>query len=112
MVLSSQVRVLADDPENPWFVAKDVCEVLGVDNSNISKLLDDDEVDSIHLTDSIGRNQRMTVVNESGLYELIFRSRKPEAREFKRWVTHEVLPAIQLYPPCLLVIFGCLPDLG
>lgn len=89
------VRTVLVDGE-PWFVAKDVCEVLEIANaSDALKRLDEDEVDSTEVTDSLGRNQGTNIVNEPGLYALILGSRKPEARQFKRWVTHEVLPTIR-----------------
>jgi prophage antirepressor-like protein len=80
----------------PWFVAKDVCQVLGIANhKDAVSRLDDDEKDGVGITDLIGRQQTVTVVSESGLYHLIFQSRKPEARKFRRWVTSEVLPSIR-----------------
>jgi prophage antirepressor-like protein len=89
------VRVEIKNDE-PWFVAKDVCDVLGIVNSRHAVTrLDTDEIDDVVISDAIGRQQEMTVVNEAGLYNLIFSSVKPEAKEFKRWVTHEVLPNIR-----------------
>lgn len=81
---------------NPYFVAKDVCEVLAISNNRdaVSRL-DDDEKCAVGIADAIGREQMMTVVSESGLYELIFQSRKPEAKAFKKWVKTEVLPSIR-----------------
>lgn len=80
----------------PWFVAKDVCKVLEHSNHKMAvKSLDDDEVSTVYLIDAIGREQNTTVVNESGLYSLIFQSRKPGARKFRKWVTSEVLPSIR-----------------
>lgn len=81
----------------PWFVAKDVCQVLGISKSRdaISRL-DDDERGAL-LMDTPGGKQTMATVNESGLYNLIFQSRKPVARKFKRWVTSEVLPSLRRY---------------
>lgn len=83
-------------PEAPWFVAKDVCDVLEIQNhrDTLAKMLDEDEkgVDTIY---TLGGAQDMLTVNESGLYCLIFRSRKPAARVFRKWVTAEVLPAIR-----------------
>ena len=92
-----QVRTIVRDGE-PWFVAKDVCVIL--EHSNPSKaikdLVDEDDLTSGYpIVDSLGRTQHVTLVNESGLYSLILGSRKPEARAFKRWVTHEVLPSIR-----------------
>ena len=79
----------------PWWVAKDVCDVLELDNRETPRKLDDDEVGKTHITDSTGRDQEMSIVSEPGLYSLILRSRKPEAKEFKRWITHEVLPSVR-----------------
>lgn len=89
---STQVRVLDIDGE-PWFVASDALEILGVDRTSL-RGLDEDErgVDSIH---TLGGVQGVTVISESGLYSLILRSRKPEAKTFKRWITHEVIPSIR-----------------
>lgn len=79
----------------PWFVAKDVCDVLDLTNSREAlKSLDSDQLMSETLT-SGGQKREMNLVSESGLYNLIFRSNKPEARAFRRWVTHEVLPALR-----------------
>lgn len=80
----------------PWFVAKDVCEVLEIGNSRMAvSRLDEDGVSSTDIIDSLGRTQNAATVNEAALYELVFQSRKPEARNFKRWITHEVLPQIR-----------------
>jgi len=90
-----QVRTVVKDGE-PWFVAKDVCNVLGITDARKSvNLLDEDERNSIPVTDSLGRNQETFIINEPGLYSLILRSRKPEAKQFKRWITHEVIPTIR-----------------
>lgn len=91
---SIEVRMVMQNGE-PWWVLLDVCRVLGIQNHrDVVKRLDDDEkgVDSI---DTPGGPQEMTVINESGLYSVILRSDKPEAKAFKRWVTHEVLPSIR-----------------
>jgi prophage antirepressor-like protein len=80
----------------PWWVAKDVCDVLGLADGKTSiQRLDADEVHSVPLTDALGRDQLTTVINESGLYSLILRSRRPEAKVFKKWITAEVLPTIR-----------------
>lgn len=90
-----QVRTVVKDNE-PWFVAKDVCNVLNHSNHKVAvSRLDEDEVSKVYLTDSLGRNQKTTVVNEAGLYSLILTSNKPEAKQFKRWITHEVIPSIR-----------------
>lgn len=87
---------ITDRDGNPWFVARDVCQVLGIQQAHHAVgALDDDERDTVTVTDPIGRKQTTNIVSEPGLYSLIFRSRKPEAKEFKRWVTHEVLPSIR-----------------
>lgn len=91
------VRTLTRDGE-PWFVAADVCEVLGLDNTTKALLrLDEDEqaLISIQGTHSGPGNPMVNVVNESGLYSLVLGSRKPEAKRFKKWVTSEVLPSIR-----------------
>lgn len=104
------VRIVMKDNE-PWFVAKDVCECLDVNNSRQALTrLDDDEKDDVILNDTIGRKQEMTTVNEYGLYSLVLSSRKPEAKEFKRWITHEVLPSIRKYGVYNLAIPRTLPD--
>ena len=79
----------------PWFVAADVCRVLDIKNNRdaIAKL-DKDEKD-VALTDTLGGQQQMVIVNEAGLYGLVLGSRKPEAKEFKRWITHDVIPSIR-----------------
>jgi anti-repressor protein len=90
-----QFRTVIQDGE-PWFVANDVCEILDFANpSETLKRLDEDEVNSTEVIDTLGRKQNTNVVNEAGLYSLVLGSRKPEAKQFKRWVTHEVLPAIR-----------------
>ncbi len=79
----------------PWFIAKDVCDILELDN--VTKALyplDDDEKLTLPVVRS-GQTREMNFVNESGLYSLIFQSRKPEAKKFKKWVTSEVLPSIR-----------------
>lgn len=92
----NQVRILADKKGEPWFVAKDVCNVLGITNNRdaISEL-DTDEKNTVVITDGIPGNPNKTIVSEAGLYRLVMKSRKPEAKEFQRWVTHEVLPSIR-----------------
>lgn len=90
----NQVRTIIQNGE-PWFVAKDVTEVLEIKNNRDAlSRLDADEKD-VALTDTPGGKQEMTIINEPGLYSLILGSRKPEAKQFKRWVTHEVIPTIR-----------------
>ena len=92
-----QVRTVEIDGE-PWFVGKDVAEALGY--SNTRKALADhvdgeDKTDGVTIRDSIGREQKPVIINESGLYCLILSSKLPGAKEFKRWVTSEVIPSIR-----------------
>jgi len=90
----AQVRVVMKDDE-PWFVAKDTCEILEyVNTPQAVGKLDEDEK-GICLIDTLGGPQEMLIINEPGLYSLILTSRKPEAKAFKRWITHEVLPSIR-----------------
>ena len=91
---NQQVRTVTIDSE-PYFVAKDVCVILGISNHNDAVgRLDDDEKRGSALPTPSG-TQQMVVVNESGLYHLIFQSRKPEAKAFRKWVTAEVLPTLR-----------------
>lgn len=90
-----ELRVVQDEQGEPWFVAKDVCDALGLGRQHDStRYLDDDEKGEGLVNTSSGV-QTMVTVNEPGLYRLILKSRKPEAKAFQRWVTHEVLPAIR-----------------
>ena len=90
-----KVRAIERDGE-PWFVAADVCRALDVVNSRDAVArLDTDEKNTVVLTDGTPGNPQKTIVNEPGLYTLILGSRKPEAKAFKRWVTHEVIPSIR-----------------
>lgn len=87
------IRVVRDENGEPWFVAKDVLDVLDLDKTALRKLDEDEKgVDSIHTP---GGEQQMTTVTEPGFYKLVMRSRKTEAKAFQRWVTHEVLPALR-----------------
>lgn len=102
----SEVEVFTFNPSNqqirvetiggePWFVAKDVCQALGIENNrNAVARLDDDEK-GVSVVRTPSGDQQMSIVNESGLYNLIFQSRKPEAKVFRKWVTGEVLPSIR-----------------
>jgi len=88
------VRAVEKDGE-PWFIAKDVCESIGTASKDLRKILDSDEVDTINHVDSLGRECEMLIIDESGLYSLILRSRKKDSKLFKKWVTREVLPSIR-----------------
>ncbi|WP_270403207.1 phage antirepressor [Candidatus Collinsella stercoripullorum] len=90
------IRAASIDGE-PWFVAKDVCNTLGVGTNHLREAgrgLDEDEVAS--LPNWEGRGSAPLIISEPGFYKLVMRSRKPEAKAFQRWVTHEVLPSIRL----------------
>lgn len=90
-----KVRV-TDREGNPWFILTDVCDALDIVNVHqAGSRLDTDERSVCFADTSDGRLREMTVISESGLYTLILRSNKPAAREFRRWVTHEVLPSIR-----------------
>lgn len=79
-----------------WWVLKDVCGALGIsDHITVAKRLDPDEVGQDQVTDGKGRQQSTYIINEPGLYKVILRSDKPDAKDMMRWVTHEVLPAIR-----------------
>ena len=75
----------------PWFVAADVCRALGLGNSSMAVSKLDEDEKGISLIDTLGGEQKLGIVNESGLYALVLGSRKPEAKAFKRWITHEVI---------------------
>lgn len=90
------IRALRDDTGEPWFVAKDVCDALGIATNHLredGRGLDDDEV--LSLPNWEGKGSAPLIVSEPGFYKLVMRSRKPEAKAFQRWVTHEVLPSIR-----------------
>lgn len=90
----NEVRTIQKDGE-PWWVLKDVCGILGISKyRDTASRLDEDERGSVRV-DTPGGEQEMTVVNESGLYNVILRSDKPEAKPFRKWVTSEVLPSIR-----------------
>jgi anti-repressor protein len=91
------VRALADKNGNPWLIAKDVCDVLGLNNvTEALRSLDDDEKTNISNSEVAQNGGRDPfIISEAGFYKLVMRSRKPEAKEFQRWVTHEVLPSIR-----------------
>nr|DAT47538.1 MAG TPA: repressor domain protein [Caudoviricetes sp.] len=100
----NQVRVLTDGDGAPWFIAKDVCDILGTHTKDIRATLDEDEISNVDTIDIGGFSTVIDVSNggrspiiisEPGLYRLVMRSRKPVAKEFQRWVTHDVLPQIR-----------------
>lgn len=89
-----KVRILVREG-TPWFAAKDICGVLGLTTRKVRDIVPEDERTQSPLIDSMGREQKATYVSESGMYTLIMRSDKPEAKRFQRWVTGEVLPSIR-----------------
>ena len=90
------LRTLTDEAGEPWFVLKDCMSILDLGNpTETVKMFDEDEFSTTEVIDSIGRRQQAYIISEPGLYRLVMRSRKPEAKEFQRWVTHEVLPSIR-----------------
>jgi prophage antirepressor-like protein len=90
-----EIRVIKRDGE-PWFVLNDVCHVLGIGNPSMAaRRLRDREKDDLSLADPIGREQETTIISEQGLYRLVMRSDKQEARSFQDWVVGEVLPSIR-----------------
>lgn len=92
----ASLRTLTDEAGEPWFVLKDCMSILDLGNpTETVKMFDDDEFSTTEVIDSIGRRQQAYIISEPGLYKLVMRSRKPEAHEFQRWVTHEVLPQIR-----------------
>ena len=91
---ASSIRIILIDSE-PWFVAVDVANALNFrDASNMTRMLDDDEKGTRNVS-TLGGNQELTVISESGLYCAVLKSRKPEAKVFRKWVTSEVLPSIR-----------------
>lgn len=110
-----EIRTAQIDGE-PWFVAADVCRALEIGNpSQAVERLDDDEK-GISTIDTLGGQQQMVIINEPGLYSLVLTSRKPEAKAFKRWITHEVIPSVRKHgayiePVTLDKIISC-PDFG
>lgn len=92
----ANVRLLTDEQGEPWFVAKDICDVLELTNvGEALRALDDDEKNTIRIYEGTAGNPYKATISESGFYRLVLRSHKPVAKEFQRWVTHEVLPQIR-----------------
>ena len=92
----NDIRVMTDEQGEPLFVLKDICDALDLKNiSDVASRLDEDGVGTAEVIDNLGRKQKTNVITEAGLYEVIFMSRKPEAKAFRRWVTSEVLPSIR-----------------
>lgn len=93
---SQNVRIIKDEEGNPWWVAKDVCDILNIQQATRAvENLDEDEVSKTHTLYTNGGPQTVITISESGLYALIIRSNKPEAKKFRKWITSEVLPSIR-----------------
>lgn len=95
---NATLRILTDENGEPWFSGQNVCNILNTGTNHLREYLDEDEITNIRTTD-IGQNggKAPVFISEPGLYKLIMRSRKPETKEFQRWVTHEVLPQIRTH---------------
>lgn len=91
---STSIRTLQINGD-PWFVGADVCHALSVSNSRDALSRLDDDEKGVGTTDTLGGPQRAIIINEPGVYRLIFTSRRPEAERFKRWLAHEVLPELR-----------------
>jgi len=89
------IRTMSSPQGEPMFCLKDVCEVLELRTQKVAQRLGDDVLSKYPIVDNLGRSQQATFVNEDGLYDTIFESRKPQAKQFRKWVTGEVLPAIR-----------------
>nr|DAP49404.1 MAG TPA: repressor domain protein [Caudoviricetes sp.] len=107
------VRALEIDGA-PWFVGKDVADILGYSNTRdaLAKHVDGEDKSDVAIRDAIGRDQSTTVINESGLYSLVLSSKLPAAKAFKRWVTSEVLPTIRRHGLYAIDDIIADPDLG
>ena len=81
----------------PWFVASDVCAALDINNSRQALTRLDEDEKGVILSDTPGGIQQLSAINQAGLYALVLSSRKPEAKAFKRWITHDVVPSIRKY---------------
>lgn len=91
-----QVRVVTGPDGEPWFILADLCRVLELKNPrDVASRLDRDDVGTTDATDSVGRTVQMNTVTESGMYDTVLLSRKPEARAFRRWLTHDVVPSVR-----------------
>ena len=87
---NAQFRSITKSNGEKWFILKDVCDILGLGSPHkVAERLDEDERNLIPLTDSLDRQQNTTIISESGLYNVILRSDKPEAKPFRKWVTSE-----------------------
>lgn len=91
----NDITVIIDGNGEPWWVAKEICDILELGNHRTSIAILDDDEKGVHTMDTLGGPQQVTIINEPGLYTLILRSRKEPAKDLKRFITHEVLPSIR-----------------
>ncbi len=93
----NQVTTITDGNGNPWWVANEVCKILGYSNTRdaVAKHLKSCHKNAVAIRDAMGREQMTTIISESGLYRLIMRSKMPEAEAFQEWVTSDVIPSIR-----------------
>ena len=89
------IRVCIDEINEPWFCLSDICKSLDLTPKGVNQRLSDEVISNYPIIDRLGRTQNALFVNEDGLYDVIFESRKPEARSFRKWVTSKVLPSIR-----------------
>lgn len=89
------IRVFIDGINEPWFCLSDICKSLDLTPKGVNQRLSDEVISNYPIIDRLGRTQNALFVNEDGLYDVIFESRKPEARSFRKWVTSKVLPSIR-----------------
>ena len=93
---TTAIRIMLDAHGEPWWFLSECCQAVGLPNATrVAERLDPDDLKKTQGTDRLGRPQEVWMVNESGLYTLLLRSNKPEAKRFRRWVTQEVLPTIR-----------------
>lgn len=93
---NAQIRTFTKEDNTVWFAAVDICQALGLVNvTKAVKRVEEDDLTSIQCIDSMGRPQEINIINESGLYTLVLSSKKKEAKDFKRWITKDVLPQIR-----------------
>lgn len=91
-----KVRIAMSESNEPLFCLADVCSIIGITNArNVRSRLEEDDVRQMDTIDSLGRNQQVTFITESGLYDVIIRSDSEKAKPFRKWVTSEVLPSIR-----------------
>lgn len=92
----NEISTILDEYGRPWLIAKEVCDILGLEPRDSVRYLDDDEKSYVSRNRiGLAPGKPMFIINESGLYNLVLKSRKPEAKAFRKWITSEVLPQIR-----------------